>query len=116
MQRQSKSLFKQIRLEYSSLQELKALEILQINATIIAGALILLTINSYLGNGEVSKLSKAGVFGMGLTIIGPFSVSSIQALKGKMSAALYFCKWGFYAIIFLVSLLAILSYIDYFTG
>jgi len=58
---------------------LKSSEILQINATIIAGVLILLTIVSIRESGSISDIER-GLTLIAWVIILPFSVSSLYAI------------------------------------
>lgn len=80
--------------------QLRTFELLQINATVIAGALVFLSFNSlFISDMKDPKLAKINVDLMGALIIIPFALSSFFVLYEKQTEAIHWSKSGFIAII-----------------
>jgi hypothetical protein len=74
-------------------------DILQINTTIIAGALIFLTIFSIASSKATEILNQNYAISLGLVIIYTFGISSAAALKEKNKKAIDIMVIGFYILI-----------------
>jgi hypothetical protein len=74
-------------------------DVLQINATIIAGALIFLTIFSITSSKGTEVLNQNYAISLALVIIFTFSISSAAALKEKDKQAMDIMIIGFYILI-----------------
>jgi hypothetical protein len=86
-------------LEDSRVLTLEQKDILQINATIIAGALIFLTVFSITSSKATEILNQNYAISLGLVIIFTFGISSAAALKEKNKKAIDIMVIGFYILI-----------------
>lgn len=84
-----------MKLPKRTLIELESYQILQINATIIAGALIFLTFTSQIGNSPITYTTVA------IAIIGVLSVSTVYTLTGDKIRGTSWMMMGFIFLIFL---------------
>jgi hypothetical protein len=92
------------------LTELGRTEILQINATVIAGALILLTLSGISNDdGTALPLNRSITTYGALLVIAPFAYSSIRALDGNLIKATKIMRRGFYALIGVVGALFVFN-------
>ena len=84
---------------YSSTLTLEQKDILQVNAIIIAGALIFLTLFSITSSKATEILNQNYAISLGLIIIFTFGISSAAALKEKNKKAIDIMIIGFYILI-----------------
>jgi hypothetical protein len=84
-------------------------DILQVSGTIIAGALIFLTISAIVTNNPVDKALRLASIMYGLTIMGIFSLVSYCIVVGNMAWGLKLMKSGFIFIIVVAAVLIILN-------
>ena len=82
-------------------------DILQADATVIAGTLVLLTLSTFpVFNSAI--LNRTLITSMTVGVIIPFAISVFMVVNGYTEAGKHTMKWGFIAIIFLVGYIAIL--------
>jgi hypothetical protein len=75
-------------------------EILQISATVIAGALIFV---SFVGIKDMPSLPRIMILSMIILMIEPFALASLQALSNKTKRATYFLRLGFVFVMILTA-------------
>jgi hypothetical protein len=78
--------------------DLENTDILQVNATLIAGALVYVTISS-ISTSQTGDITKISGIGLALAVIFSFSKSSYHVITGKKDAAVRGMKYGFIVLV-----------------
>ena len=97
------------------IKDLENRDILQINASIIAGALIFLTLSSIVSV-EQEKITRLASIVYGLIILVIFSISSRYIIVGKKDNGIYWMERGFVGIVFASIVLIGLTALPYFAN
>jgi hypothetical protein len=84
-------------------------DILQAACTVIAGALVLLTISSLFG-AKLDVLTKLLLVNLPYWIVIPFSVSAIYAIIGKTAKAKIFMIFGFGVVMAVLVAFVVITY------
>jgi hypothetical protein len=92
--------------------DLQTKDILYINATLISGALIFLTLSSFSAPTHEEKISRAYSIVYGAGIVFTFSYSSIKVMFGNNDKALFITKFSFIYLVIGAILFAIVSFAD----
>lgn len=90
-----------------TISDLESKDILQINATIIAGALIFLTFLSFTTSVEAENKLLGIIVGSGTILI--FSVCSLEVISGKKDHAIRILRAGFVFLMAITIVLAIFA-------
>jgi uncharacterized membrane protein (DUF441 family) len=93
---------------------LAARDIIQIDVTVIAGALVLLTLNSALNTGHpdpwLSKYWQYVITILTIAIIIPFASSAVLAMDQRMEKSKIWLRRGFIALMFELAVFAIIVF------
>lgn len=92
--------------------DLQTKDILFINATLISGALIFLTLSSFSAPTHEEKISRAYSIVYGAGIVFTFSYSSIIAMFGNKDKALFMAKFSFMYLVIGAVIFAVVSFFD----